>query len=81
MVKYQDECVGCPREIGCLGNACPHIHVPVYYCDKCGRDTEYEHLRRLEGGDICTSCFFDTVDEDHPNPYELFSKLEFVDEG
>ena len=40
MIKYEDECVGCPKEMGCLGNACPNRNVPHLYCDKCGDDCE-----------------------------------------
>ena len=38
MIIYKDECVGCPKEIGCLGDSCPYRHVPRHYCDKCGRE-------------------------------------------
>lgn len=53
MIKYENECVGCPPEMGCWGSLCPNHKVPHYYCDKCGSeldtddiysDDEYEHL-------------------------------------
>ena len=28
MIKYEDECVGCPPERGCLGSVCPNRNVP-----------------------------------------------------
>lgn len=62
MVKYKNECVGCPSGMGCLGSACPNMNVPHYYCDKCGEEIvdtpcneefytagNYEHL--------CRDCF------------------------
>ena len=36
MREYEDQCVGCPAEIGCLGSSCPYKNVPVDYCDDCG---------------------------------------------
>ena len=35
---YEDECVGCPKELGCMGNACPNRNVPHYDCDECGEE-------------------------------------------
>ncbi len=40
MVTYENECVGCPPEMGCLGSACPNRNVKYLYCDKCGEDAE-----------------------------------------
>ena len=29
MVEYEDECVGCPPEMSCLGkDGCPNMNVP-----------------------------------------------------
>lgn len=36
MVKIENDCVGCPPEMGCLGSSCPYRDVPHYYCDDCG---------------------------------------------
>lgn len=36
MIKYENDCVGCPPEIGCLGSSCPNRNVSHAYCDKCG---------------------------------------------
>ena len=40
MIKYENECVGCPPERGCLGSSCPYINVPRLYCDDCGEEDE-----------------------------------------
>lgn len=53
MVKYEDMCVGCPTEMGCLGKSCPYMGVPVYYCDTCGNENAEFHY---EGEDICEEC-------------------------
>lgn len=53
MRKYENQCVGCPREMGCLGSACPYVNVPVDYCDDCGSEgAEY----RIDGEDYCEDC-------------------------
>ena len=55
MVKYENECVGCPPEMGCLGDCCPNRNVPHIYCDKCGE--ECEELYRYDGKELCENCF------------------------
>lgn len=53
MVKYENECVGCPKELGCLGNTCPNRNVPHHYCDKCGDETD---LYEFDDRELCGSC-------------------------
>ena len=38
MIKYENDCVGCPPNMGCMGDACPYKNVPHYYCDECGEE-------------------------------------------
>lgn len=53
MRKYENQCVGCPPEMGCLGNSCPYKKVPIDYCDQCeGENAEY----RIDGKDYCEDC-------------------------
>lgn len=59
MIQYVDECVSCPKEMGCLGSVCPHMNVPIYICDNCGN--EVEELWDLEGEQLCLECLLDTV--------------------
>lgn len=54
MIKYENECVGCPPEMGCLGVTCPNRNVPRFYCDKC--KCEAEELWTLEGYEVCEDC-------------------------
>ena len=54
MIKYEDECVGCPKEMGCLGNACPNRNVPHLYCDEC--EYEYDELYTCDGKELCEDC-------------------------
>lgn len=53
MRKYEDECVSCPPEMGCLGESCPYRNVPRDYCDTCDcEDATY----RIDEDDYCKSC-------------------------
>ena len=54
MITYEDECVGCPTEIGCMGSACPYKNVPHLCCDKC--EEEVEKLYKYDGQEICEEC-------------------------
>lgn len=54
MVTYEDECVGCPAEIGCLGSSCPYKNVRHLYCDICG--FEVDKLYKINGDEICEKC-------------------------
>lgn len=60
MVKYEDYCVGCPPEKGCLGRSCPNKNVPVYTCDECGCDDE--PIYRFEGQELCINCVKDRLE-------------------
>ena len=53
MRVVEDNCVGCPSELGCLGSACPYKNMHIDYCDECGDDNaEY----RVDGKDLCEAC-------------------------
>ena len=55
MIRYEDQCVGCPPERGCLGNSCPYKSVSVYVCDECG-DEDVELYEFDDGSQLCKSC-------------------------
>lgn len=61
MIKYEDECVGCPPELGCYGDACPNRHIPYYYCDRCGE--EVDAYFDINNEMICDNCIHDIVKE------------------
>ena len=54
MIKYENYCVGCPPERGCLGSACPNKNVPIQYCDKC--NDEARELWIVDGYELCEDC-------------------------
>lgn len=52
MRTYINNCVGCPTEMGCLGNSCPYLNVPMDICDVCGKEAGY----RIDDYDMCETC-------------------------
>lgn len=59
MVDFEDYCVGCPPNMGCIGSLCPYKHVPVCTCDKCGDDVEV--LYEYDDMELCESCLLDAM--------------------
>lgn len=56
-VRTENQCVGCPPEMGCLGSACPNMNVKIYSCDYCGDDFNPEELYEAEDGHmLCGEC-------------------------
>lgn len=56
-VKKVNECVGCPPELGCLGEACPNRNVLVFTCDDCGEEFGAEELYEYEYDRmLCAEC-------------------------
>lgn len=53
MIKYEDECVGCPPDIGCIGDYCPYKNVPRCYCDDCEEENQ---LYWFDGQQLCLDC-------------------------
>jgi len=58
MIQYEDECVGCPPEMGCLGSMCPNRNVPRIYCDICGEEIDSDSERWDLNTDyhVCEDC-------------------------
>ena len=61
MITYEDECVGCPPEMGCMGNSCPNRNVLRMYCDNC--DDECEELYVFDGHELCADCVLDSLEK------------------
>lgn len=59
MVKTENQCVGCPTEMGCMGSACPHRNVEVVYCDHCGDEIDRDEVYEVDGEDLCENCLKD----------------------
>lgn len=54
MVVYENECIDCPTELGCLGISCPKRNVLHMTCDKCKE--EVDELYETENGQLCADC-------------------------
>lgn len=54
MIRYENECVGCPPDLGCMGDSCPCLNVPRLYCDECGNEECI--LYWWYGQQICWGC-------------------------
>lgn len=63
MIMYEDECVGCPKEIGCYGESCPMRHVPHFYCDKCDEEFGSDELYIYEDKHLCQECLLDNFEK------------------
>lgn len=59
MITHENDCVGCPPEMGCLGSSCPYRNAPHYYCDVCGDETQLYHF---EGKELCIKCIQELLD-------------------
>lgn len=59
MKSVENECVGCPPEMGCLGRSCPYRNVVRYYCDKCGKE---DKLRHYDDKELCEECLLEKFD-------------------
>ena len=53
-VCYENECVSCPKEIGCLGQMCPRRKVKKLYCDEC--QDESDKLYIFGNEELCEEC-------------------------
>ena len=60
MKKIENDCVGCPLEMGCFGKSCPYVDVPHYYCDKCGDEAP---LYYVDGQELCEVCALNTLEK------------------
>lgn len=54
MIVVENECVGCPDDMGCLYYACPYYMVTRYYCDKCHEDVDELYI--FDGEQLCKDC-------------------------
>lgn len=83
MIKFENECVGCPAGMGCLGSGCPHSHVPYMYCDKCG--DEVEKLYDTCEGQLCEECAgsdkedYTVIDEDNVCNFASYEEYDVYD--
>ena len=61
MIKYENECVGCPPEMVCLGSGCPNRNGLYLLCDRC--DADCEELYILGDEQVCEECLKDNFEK------------------
>lgn len=59
MMEEINDCVGCPPEMGCIGNSCKYRRVPHWCCDKCGAE---ETLYYVDNQELCESCALEALE-------------------
>lgn len=59
MITYENECVGCPTEMGCMGSSCPNRNVKHLICDECQDDVD--ELYNYDGQQLCEYCLLKAV--------------------
>ena len=57
----ENECVGCPSDLGCMGSACSNREVAHYDCDECTDEFAPSELYDYEGEMLCSKCLLDKV--------------------
>lgn len=62
LIKIENECVDCPKEIGCIGDLCPYKNVTRYYCDNCGNE---DILYRFDNKELCLECVKEILDKEY----------------
>ena len=63
MIKYENQCVDCPPNMGCTKPYCKYWHVPIWACDECG--DEGVDLYDYDGKELCKYCLLDAVPKIH----------------
>lgn len=59
MIVVENECVGCPPEMGCIGASCKYLNVKRYYCDQCKFENR---LYEFDGQQLCLECIVERLD-------------------
>lgn len=59
MIRFENECVGCPSNMGCIGEGCMYRYSPVFVCDDCKE--EVDELYEYEGQQLCLECLLHEI--------------------
>lgn len=77
-VRYENECVGCPKEMGCRGDSCPYKNVPHFICDKC--EDEVDTLYNFDGRQMCEACIKECFTQVKDDYYDVDGELVYTDD-
>lgn len=70
----ENDCVGCPPDLGCIGDQCPYRNAVHYYCDICGDDAVYI----LDDEELCEDCVKKCI-FDAFNNFDIFEQAKMLD--
>lgn len=56
MTREENNCVGCPDGLPCIGNNCPMRNVPHTYCDNCGEEIDPDYAIKDGEMEYCDDC-------------------------
>ena len=70
MIITESECVGCPKEIGCIYNACPYYKVTRLFCDGC--KDEVDDLWYFDNRQLCKDCILNRLDKVEEEDIDAF---------
>jgi hypothetical protein len=59
MIVTENECVGCPPDMGCIGTSCPYLNVTRFYCDECDDEAE---LYWFDDEQLCIDCIIQRLE-------------------
>ena len=63
MVRYENQCVDCHKELGCTKPHCKYWNVPIWVCDECG--DENVDLYDYDGQELCDFCLLKRIPKVH----------------
>lgn len=79
MITYENNCVGCPDGIPCIGKICPLVHQEVVICDQCGNHINSKYYK-FTNKEYCEDCIDDVLNEEFHH-LTLSEKVEIFDVG
>lgn len=63
MIKVTNDCVECASSLyPCIGDRCELLHVPHYYCDRCGNEVDEGRLYYYDREELCEDCILDDLE-------------------
>ena len=72
----ENDCVGCPPELGCIAEACPYRNALHIYCDICGDDAVYQ----IDDEELCEECAKKRILETFNN-FGIYEQADMLDLG
>lgn len=82
--RIENNCVGCPTDLGCIGDSCSNRNVTVFFCDDCHTEVEANELYLFETTgkerELCEECWKERMLDDAETVQSLIDKNRYFDE-